>query len=89
MSHDFTADDDPAAATVFLAAEAAVLAERVRVLRGQLAEVGARIQETAEKLYALPAAEGEEKRTAPVDSVRDSHGRRHRGLPDCSTRCRC
>ncbi|MEW2425615.1 hypothetical protein ACIQSP_27240 [Streptomyces nigra] len=56
MSHDFLHDDDPAAATVFLAAEAAVLAERVHILRRQLAEVGARIHETAQKLNALAAS---------------------------------
>ncbi|MFD5632069.1 hypothetical protein [Streptomyces sp. NPDC127072] len=53
MIHDFDHDDDPAGATVFLAAEAAVLTERVRMLREQLADVDARIKETAEKLRRL------------------------------------
>ncbi|MFD6292857.1 hypothetical protein [Streptomyces sp. NPDC060205] len=60
MNHDFDHDDDPAAATVFLAAEAAVLTERVRMLRQQLAEVDARIRETAEELSRL-----EPPRSAP------------------------
>ncbi|PSM37577.1 hypothetical protein C6Y14_41125 [Streptomyces dioscori] len=60
MNHDFDHDDDPTAASVFLAAEAAVLTERVRMLRQQLADVDARIRETAEKLGRL-----EPPRSAP------------------------
>ncbi|MCI4146561.1 MULTISPECIES: hypothetical protein [unclassified Streptomyces] len=56
---------DLAAATVLLAAEAAVLTERVRLLRGQLAEVSVRIEETARRLNELPAspvrADGEDR----------------------------
>ncbi|MFJ4833710.1 hypothetical protein ACIP79_27945 [Streptomyces sp. NPDC088747] len=69
MSHDFDHDDDPAAATVFLAAEAAVLTERVRMLRQQLTDVDARIQETAEKLRRL-----ESPRTAVGDEHEKSDG---------------
>ncbi|MFJ2891193.1 hypothetical protein ACIO53_34635 [Streptomyces sp. NPDC087305] len=50
MSQNFDHDDRPEAATVFLAAEAALLTERVRLLREQLADVDARIQETADRL---------------------------------------
>ncbi|CAM5423328.1 hypothetical protein ACI2LF_43070 [Kribbella sp. NPDC020789] len=56
MSNDSAPPPDLAAATVLLAAEAAVLTERVRLLRGQLAEVSARIQETARRLNELPAS---------------------------------
>ncbi|MDT6985325.1 hypothetical protein ACFSUJ_33365 [Streptomyces lusitanus] len=56
MSNDSVPPPDPTAATVLLAAEAAVLTERVRLLRGQLAEVSARIQETARQLSELPAS---------------------------------
>jgi hypothetical protein len=83
MSHDFDHDDDPAAATVFLAAEAAVLTERVRMLRQQLADVNARIQETAEKLRRLDsphtaAGEEHEKSDGPAaaDALRHRHDRR-------------
>ncbi|MFJ6087923.1 hypothetical protein ACIQI8_41765 [Streptomyces sp. NPDC092369] len=59
MSHDFDHDDRSSATTVFLAAEAALLTERVRMLREQLADVDARIQETADKLR---------RRSAPCQS---------------------
>ncbi|MBQ0850426.1 hypothetical protein J8N05_19765 [Streptomyces sp. BH-SS-21] len=72
MSHDFAHDDDPAATTVFLAAEAAVLTERVRMLRQQLADVDARIRETAEKLGRLdppPPASAEEHETSGTSAT--------------------
>ncbi|MEU4011491.1 MULTISPECIES: hypothetical protein [Streptomyces] len=56
MSNDSVPPPDLAAATVLLAAEAAVLTARVRLLRGQLAEVSVRIEETARRLNELPAS---------------------------------
>ncbi|MEV5900766.1 hypothetical protein [Streptomyces sp. NPDC052127] len=80
MSHDFDHYDDPAAATVFLAAEAAVLTERVRLLRRQLADVDARIRETAEKMRRLDSphtAAGEEHEKSDGPAAADAPGHRH------------
>jgi hypothetical protein len=58
MGQDF----DPRAASVHLAAEAAVLEARMRILQEALDDVGARIQQSLERLHrlrerALPATE--------------------------------
>ncbi|MEU2619590.1 hypothetical protein ABZ642_15815 [Streptomyces sp. NPDC007157] len=96
FDHSLDRNDDPAATTVFLAAEAAVLAERARVLRRQLAEAGARIQETTEKLRGLqtsPSTAVNEEHEKPhgisaSDTVRHPHnGRCHEQL-ERSTPCR-
>ncbi|MFJ8143214.1 hypothetical protein [Streptomyces sp. NPDC096013] len=50
MTHGFDHSDRPAVTAVFLAAEAALLTERVRMLREHLDDVDARIQETADRL---------------------------------------
>lgn len=74
MSPDFDHGNDPVAATVFLAAEAAVLAERIRMLRGQLADVSARILETAEELDGLhaPSHDSEEHDVQQKEPVRNT-----------------
>lgn len=81
MSHDFDHYDDPAAATVFLAAEAAVLTERVRLLRRQLADVDARIRETAEKMRRLDSPH-----TAMRRRAREVRRPGRRGRPQAPSR---
>jgi len=69
MRHDFDHDDDPAAAMVLLAAQAAVLAERTRLLRQRLADVDAQIQQAAEQLRRLRAS----RRARPDRSAPEAH----------------
>ncbi|MDH6553780.1 hypothetical protein M2164_008197 [Streptomyces sp. SAI-208] len=55
MTRDADRRTDPAAVTVVLAAEAAVLEGRLGVLRKEIAEVDARIHAVSEKIKRSPA----------------------------------